>query len=903
MSSPRLPSPRRDGAEHFTARARASYDALTGHAGVQTVTASPTRSPLIADRTAAYDHIASASSGHDNAHELVPAILPTDPGSYGGSYSARSEKNLQWSEDAISEPPLPPSSARGRHHDYDASDRMRARSASPRTPRSVSSASPSPRLGGGSSTPRNGAASPRTPRLSTVSTGTPRLWSPRSTYSDAYESDGGKRSDPIERIPLDFNIFFQNARLAPLAPRQSELSPKHALPEEIFFYLHVSTYPTSFPLPHEYPQHQYLHRASVYVGHEAAGPAVQMRFNPSTVIGLKPHHMTQGKCTQQLVLVVPVTRRVNAYLAPKSLTFQPSLHSQLHSSQHLPRVVVPITPLGLSGQASKFTTTFVKNTKKIALKALVCPWESSPRGQRLHFAISRWKKVCDAIYTDTAADAPDGLDLSDATVGTPYRFGEWFPRAALDVPSYTTVYFQNGRVSMAAPQPRHLPHRHLLPRDIYFYVRTKTCEVPFPLPEKDYPSSKYLHLAKVIPGHEAGGPTAHMLWNIHTVVGLKKHHCGPTGAPHRAIQMVIVVPSTPHINPGVEPAQLAFSPFNFAQLHLSRRLPRIIVPLFPRTSFNEITRHVDTVAAGERLQKLKTLMGAWEKMARRDLKRASFCRWVRVCADIEVRVGYKPPAPQIGSPFVELLADRGEHTDLARWPRLERAQQLFNTGGVDNPELRMFRASRGVGPGAERSPHQSHAAQAHAATLQLESHPALALDVEAAQRLQRSASPRRSLSPCSSARRYNEPQPSSARRYSEPQPAPDQIMAERQRAMYGSGGEVARSSSAPRLRPHVDSARGTLTSTIPYTPRSAAAVSTSQANTPRSASPLSARERAMPSHLTSTMLREQERLLRQEQAMQSMQEQHQLQGASPRIGSPRMGSPRMGSPRRIHERA
>ena len=106
---------------------------------------------------------------------------------------------------------------------------------------------------------------------------------------------------------------------------------------------------------------------------------------------------------------------------------------------------------------------------------------------------------------------------------------------------------------------------------------------------------------------EAGGPTAHMVWNIHSVIGLKKHQCGPNGAPHRSIQLVVVVPSTPTVNPGVEEAQIAFSPNNFAQLHNSKRLPRIIVPLSPRSSPNEVARYVDALASGEQLKKLKSL--------------------------------------------------------------------------------------------------------------------------------------------------------------------------------------------------------------------------------------------------------------------------------------------------------
>ena len=280
----RPPSPRLD-AERYATHSRASYDALTGHAAASTP-------PLAADHSAIDHGTVGDAAMYANtympaASRPVPALFTRQShmgSTTGGASSARSEKNLQWSEQVVDEPSM---------------DRTRARSASPRP---SSSAAASPR------TPRSLSPSPRMSTTSQQSPRviTPRLWSPRSRLSDGDES--AYSSDPIERIPLDFNIFFQNAKLSPMAPRQTEISPKHTLPEDVFFFIHVSCYPCSYPLPKEYPEHQYLHRASVYAGHEAAGPAVQMRFNPSTVVGLRPHHMTKGKCTQQLVLVVPVTR-------------------------------------------------------------------------------------------------------------------------------------------------------------------------------------------------------------------------------------------------------------------------------------------------------------------------------------------------------------------------------------------------------------------------------------------------------------------------------------------------------------------------------------------------------------------------------------------------------------------
>lgn len=286
-------------------------------------------------------------------------------------------------------------------------------------------------------------------------------------------------------------------------------------------------------------------------------------------------------------------------------------------------------------------------------------------------------RTCEPLCSFRPPDRMFCALLAYSQVGTPYKFGAWFPRAALDVPPYTSIYFQNARISMIAPKPKHLPARHLLPKEIFFYVRTMTADVKFPLPEKDYPAAQYLHVARVIPGHEAGGPAAHMVWGIDTVVGLKKHHCTPTGAPHRSMQLVIVVPSSRTVNPGLEPAQLAFSPTNVVQLHLSRKLPRIIVPLYPRSAPNELGRCVDSVASAVRLRHLRALLGLWSQLRTPELKLASFKRWLRVSWYLPKRMGYKPPDPQIGTPYVEVLEDRGEETNRARWPRIDRAAHLW----------------------------------------------------------------------------------------------------------------------------------------------------------------------------------------------------------------------------------
>merc|ERR1711991_204207 len=96
------------------------------------------------------------------------------------------------------------------------------------------------------------------------------------------------------------------------------------------------------------------------------------------------------------------------------------------------------------------------------------------------------------------------------------------------------------------------------------------------------------------------------------------------------MQLVLVVPSTPTINVGIEPTQLTFAPTNGAQLHQSKRLPRVIVPVFPRTSSNEMSRSIDALKSGARLKAMRQLLGNWSSLAKREVKLAGFLRWVRV---------------------------------------------------------------------------------------------------------------------------------------------------------------------------------------------------------------------------------------------------------------------------------
>ena len=93
----------------------------------------------------------------------------------------------------------------------------------------------------------------------------------------------------------------------------------------------------------------------------------------------------------------------------------------------------------------------------------------------------------------------------------------------LEVPGYHTFFFQNTLVSAIAPRPEQLKPQQLLPHEIFFYIRTNTQEVSFPLPPT-IPQARYLHMARIMPGHEPGGPSIALELNPSTVIGLKPYH-------------------------------------------------------------------------------------------------------------------------------------------------------------------------------------------------------------------------------------------------------------------------------------------------------------------------------------------------------------------------------------------
>jgi hypothetical protein len=156
-----------------------------------------------------------------------------------------------------------------------------------------------------------------------------------------------------------------------------------------------------------------------------------------------------------------------------------------------------------------------------------------------------------------------------------------------------------------------------------------------------------------MPGHEAGGPASHLVWNVDTVVGLKKHQCLKSGAPVPSMQLVLVVPSwvspdgTQAVNEGLEPRQLMFSPTNGSQLHMSSRLPRVICALFPRPSLDQTSRFLDGHTSGLRLHALRQLIGAWKSYTAHEIKLSAFNRWNKVCELMPSPNLWKPPESQL----------------------------------------------------------------------------------------------------------------------------------------------------------------------------------------------------------------------------------------------------------------
>ena len=125
--------------------------------------------------------------------------------------------------------------------------------------------------------------------------------------------------------------------------------------------------------------------------------------------------------------------------------------------------------------------------------------------------------------------------------------------------------FVNARASNC---PAALSPRAQLPTAINFFVRVKFQRVGFPFPPGV--SKHYLHTARMQAGHVSAGLVARIAFDARHVIGLLKHQ-------HLTLcQLVLEVPSTESVNPGLQPTKLSFHPCHACQLHMggARLQPR-----------------------------------------------------------------------------------------------------------------------------------------------------------------------------------------------------------------------------------------------------------------------------------------------------------------------------------------
>jgi hypothetical protein len=147
------------------------------------------------------------------------------------------------------------------------------------------------------------------------------------------------------------------------------------------------------------------------------------------------------------------------------------------------------------------------------------------------------------------------------------------------------VFFQNGRLSgVAGPgtsRDGQMSPRLQMPPVVRFFIRVKHCRISWPFPPS-VSVDKYLLTAQVMPGHEEAGPVANVQFDPAHVIGLLDHQL------LSFVQLVIEVPSTETINPGIHPTRLSFHPRHGSQLHSCGQggagtieMPRLIVTIYP----------------------------------------------------------------------------------------------------------------------------------------------------------------------------------------------------------------------------------------------------------------------------------------------------------------------------------
>ena len=124
-----------------------------------------------------------------------------------------------------------------------------------------------------------------------ILTGLPSIMPGYGQRSSSPVSQSRERSDPtfaaLRKSPLDVLIFFQNSRIAAIAPKAFELRERDELPDDIYFYVTLASYdPTRVA-----PPKGYLHRAKTYLGHEAAGTVLRSPLHAGDRPWHAKHHL------------------------------------------------------------------------------------------------------------------------------------------------------------------------------------------------------------------------------------------------------------------------------------------------------------------------------------------------------------------------------------------------------------------------------------------------------------------------------------------------------------------------------------------------------------------------------------------------------------------------------------
>jgi len=277
-------------------------------------------------------------------------------------------------------------------------------------------------------------------------------------------------------------------------------------------------------------------------------------------------------------------------------------------------------------------------------------------------------------------------------IGTPYRAPDKsFPRAALEVEGEHHFFFQNIFIAPFAPRPRELKSEKLLPREIHFFIRVNIVEVQYPFPP-DVDES-YLHTATIVPGLEPGGPSLTLLLNPSTVVGLKRSDMARRNSPNPSMQLVLHVPSTDTVNPGVDATSIAFNPECPAQTHASKILPRIVVPVRPKrcTSDTDLkSRHVDMEIGELKVRLMRGLISSYSEMPPRLATILVWNQWVRFWQEVELpkrhrklkeqRTTTMPDKVVIGSPFMERSPSVYGGAHFPRLTYVEKEEELLERG-------------------------------------------------------------------------------------------------------------------------------------------------------------------------------------------------------------------------------